>query len=362
MDPLSILSGVTGLLGVGSNILSNIFGYKAQSEANQYARENNEWTKQQYQQQLDFSRSAFERQQALAEHQQAWAEQSQTASWEREDSNYQRTKADLEKAGYSPLAINGTNDAGSIASSSSQPSIPSQGIPELEGINPFQMQNIGLGQLADIIGQAEERQIKRESNKINEAHYLSEEKQKEKDRTLRREMFEETSSQNQQKIDNQAKQFQENLDFMEKKLGKEQAQKVNELNQKIKEFASLEKYRNDKQAFDEAYQIMSDLTENHGHMKTDFSSYDEYLNYKTWWFEQIAQKQEAINKACQKTESYSETKQGDGGVSVSAFGTGASAKAGGSYSWSEKRNPVEGAKAEFNAFCARYGFPWYKGK
>lgn len=345
MDPLSLLSGITGLLGVGSNILGNIFGFKSNERANNITEENNA-----------YQRQAFERQQALAEHQQDWLEQSQIESWKREDTSYQRTKNDLVSAGYSPLAINGTNDAGSIASSASQPSAP-----ELQGINPFQLTNLGLGQLADIIGAAADREIKKETNEINEQHYLSEEKQKNKDRELKREMFEETSNQNQQKIDNQAKQFQENLDFMEKKLGKEQAQKVNELNQRIKEFASLEKYRDDKEAFEEAYQIMSDITDHKGHMKTDFDSYDSYLEYKTWWFEQLAQKQEAINTACQKVESYSETKQGDGGFSAKVLETGVSVNGGGSYTWSEKRNPVRGAEAELHAFVTRYGFPWYKG-
>lgn len=148
------LIGALGSAGLGliSQHMTNKANQQRQNEANQLTKENLEWQKQQY----------FD--------QKSYNEALQNKLFEREDSSYERTKDDLLKAGYSPLAINGTNDAGTVVG---QPSVP-----ELPNINPFQANSLNFGQFADILGQAQNRKIQERALDIQEEKNLSDKEQR----------------------------------------------------------------------------------------------------------------------------------------------------------------------------------------
>lgn len=139
-------------LGLVSQLITNKSNERRQDEANQLTRENLDWQKQQY----------FD--------QKSYNEALQNKLFEREDTSYQRTKNDLVQAGYSPLAINGTNDAGTV--------VGNPAVPELPNINPYQANSLNFGQLADILGQAQNRKLQERELDIQEEKNLSDKEQK----------------------------------------------------------------------------------------------------------------------------------------------------------------------------------------
>lgn len=127
---------IAGGLGLASGLITNIFNKKMQDDANEITMQNNKFQQEQYLDEKAYNRELQER------------------LFNREDNAYQRTVDDIQKSGLSALAMNGTNDAGSIVSQAQ--------MPELNSITPFQAQNLDFGQLADIIGQADQRQLERD--------------------------------------------------------------------------------------------------------------------------------------------------------------------------------------------------------
>lgn len=227
--PLTVATaGLIGSLGaaglnLGSQLMTNIFNKRQQDEANEIVKQNNQW-----QQQFATDERDWNREQYLDE--QKYNRELQQTMFEREDNAYQRTKDDLVAAGYSPLAINGTNDAGSIVGNSSHDT--SASIPELSAINPFQAKNLDFGQFADILGQADAREVARERNRIEEEKYLSDAEQKKLDRKQKQEQF-------YAKLDSDQKNFDTQIEVLKNqhKLTNERENK--KLDQKDKEIELL---------------------------------------------------------------------------------------------------------------------------
>lgn len=214
--------GAAGL-NLGSQLMTNIFNKKQTDEANEITKQNNAWQQAFAEDERDWNRAQY-----LDE--QKYNRDLQERMFGREDTAYQRTKDDLVAAGYSPLAINGTNDAGSIVGNSSHDT--SASIPELSQINPFQAKSLDFGQLADILGQADTRAIARERNEIEEKKYLSEAEQKRLDREQRQEQFE-------TKLDSDQKNFDAQLEEIKKQNRLTNERENSKLDQKNKEIQLL---------------------------------------------------------------------------------------------------------------------------
>lgn len=180
MDPLLIGSLASAGIGLVSQALTNKANKDRSNEANQLTRENLEWQKQQY----------FD--------QKSYNEALQKKLFEREDTSYQRTKDDLLAAGYSPLAINGTNDAGTVVG---QPSVP-----ELPNINPFQANSLNFGQLSDILTQAQNRKVQERALDIQEEKNLTEKEQREAELKEKQRQFDLSMEQSQNQFDQQMQQ------------------------------------------------------------------------------------------------------------------------------------------------------------
>lgn len=241
-------------LGLGSQLMTNIFNKRMQDDANQITMQNNQWQQQFATDERDWNRAQY-----LDE--QKYNRELQQTMFEREDNAYQRTKDDLVAAGYSPLAINGTNDAGSIVGNSSHDT--SASIPELSAINPFQAKSLDFGQFADILGQADARAVARERNEIEEKKYLSDAEQKELDREQKQNQF-------QTKLDSDQANFDKQFEQLKNQFNLNRKDKLSQIEQKNKEIqllvdqAKLEESKTRDKAVQEA---VYNLTGYHGFAK-----------------------------------------------------------------------------------------------
>lgn len=214
---------IAGGLNLASQYMTNKFNQQMQEEANQITMQNNQWQQQFATDERDWNRAQY-----LDE--QKYNRELQQTMFEREDNAYQRTKDDLLAAGYSPLAINGTNDAGSIVGNSSHDT--SASIPELSAINPFQAKSLDFGQFADILGQADAREIAKERNRIEEEKNLSDAEQKKLDREQRQSQFE-------SKLDAEQKNFDAQLEELKNQHKLTNERENAKLDQKDKEINLL---------------------------------------------------------------------------------------------------------------------------
>lgn len=214
---------IAGGLSIGSQLMNNLFNKRMQDDANEITIQNNKWTQQFATEERDWNRAQY-----LDE--QKYNRELQKTMFEREDNAYQRTKNDLENAGYSPLAINGVNDAGSIVGNSNHDT--SASIPEMSSINPFQAQNLDFGQFADILGQADARAVARERNEIEEKKYLSDKEQKELDREQKQTQFK-------SKLDSDQSNFDKQFEQMKNQFNLNRKDKLTEIEQKNKQIQLL---------------------------------------------------------------------------------------------------------------------------
>lgn len=223
MDPILTPSLIAGGLNLASGLITNLFNKNQSDKANQITQQNNAW-----QQAFAEDERDWNRQQYLDE--QAYNRQLQETMFQREDNAYQRTSADLQQAGYSPLAINGVNNAGSVVGNSSHDT--SATIPELSSINPFQAQNLNFGQIADILGQADSREVQRERNRIEAEKNLSDTEQADLDRKQRERHF-------QNEMTQRINQFESTQNEMIRQFNLKDEQKNRELAQKDSEIQRL---------------------------------------------------------------------------------------------------------------------------
>lgn len=186
MSPSIIAAGI----GLGSNLLTNLFNKSQTDASNEIIKQNNQFQQEQYLDEKQYKRDLQER------------------LFQREDNSYQRTIEDITRSGLSPLAINGTNNAGNVVSSA-QP-------PELQQINPFQAQNMDFGQLIDAIQSEDYRKLEEEKLEFEKQKHQS-------DTEFRAGQAEEQVRQFNESIQQQANQFEQQA---------KQNQAVNENTQK----------------------------------------------------------------------------------------------------------------------------------
>lgn len=279
----AILTGslVSAGLNLGSSLITNLFNKKQMDKANEITKQNNQWQQQFAENERDWNREQY-----LDE--QKYNRELQNQIFEREDTAYQRTADDLKNAGYSPLAINGTNNAGTIVGNSSHDT--SASIPELSSINPFQAKNMDFGQFADILGQADSRAVQREANEIAEKRYLSEAEQKELDRNQKQEQF--TS-----KMESEQKNFDAQLEEIKKTNRLTNERENRKLEQKDKDIQLLvdQLKLDDSKTRDKAMQeAVYNLTGYHGCAK--YVSDDEYQPMLEQWQQVLSDALEERNK------------------------------------------------------------------
>ena len=263
---------VGGLASGGLNLVSQYMTNKANQqmaqEANAITLQNNAWQKENFEKQLQWQKDQYF-------DQESYSRALQQELFNREDTSYQRTINDITASGLSPLAINGTNDSGSVVA---QANVPNASIPELSGINPFQAQSLNFGQLADILARADERAIDRERNEIEEKKYLSDKEQRELDRKQEQEQFEAKLNQAQSQFDQSMQQRQVEFESTNKQKAEElklEQQRINTMNEQLK----LEQ---DKEITRKIEKQLQGLTGGRGHTKryTDKEAYEKA--FKAW--------------------------------------------------------------------------------
>lgn len=324
-----VIGAIASLASAGMGLASQYFTNKknkdAADEANEIVKQNNQFQQQAYLDEQKYNRDLQER------------------LFKREDTSYQRTADDLQNAGYSPLAINGTNNAGSVVGQAQ--------MPELSGINPFQSESLNFGQLADIIGQADTRMLQERALDIQEAKNLSDKEQKELDRK-------ESARQADARIEIQKQQFNQNFDNIIKQqetINKREAEKLQMEKDKLDNILQTSKLAEDRQHAEQAERELRQATNGKGSTKR-YTNKAEYEEAITVWREQYA---EQLNKYAEKlTKSTSKSESGNvsGGGSIAGFGVNAGSAHSNSESWS---NLDESAKAELEAWLTKNPMPVY---
>lgn len=232
LNPVSaIVSPLTSLIAGGLNLYSqkktNELNYQMSQEANNLTRENNEWQKQMYYDNKDWQMAQY-------------FDQKQTAQdltnqvFAREDNAHQRAVADLQAAGISPIALTGGANAGNPVN---QPNTPNFNVPELQSITPFQAQSLNFGQLADIIGQADSRQIERARLDFEERKELSDKEYREAQATEQTRQFNETLTLERDKLNQQVSEFERSANLEDTKEAHNyeiQQKNINHLNDLLK--------------------------------------------------------------------------------------------------------------------------------
>lgn len=272
--------GAAGL-GLASQSMTNKKNKQATDEANAITKQNNLFQQQAYLDEQQYNRALQER------------------TFEREDTSYQRTVNDITKAGYSPLAINGTNDSGSIVGNAQ--------MPELSAINPFQAQSLNFGQLADVLAKADERAIDRERLNIEKEKNLSDTEQKKLDRQQRKDEFEANLAQRQDE-------FNQNIDLAIKKFEAEDkatAQKLKNEKEHITLLNEQLKFQQDKETTRKIEAQMQALTNGKGHTKryTNKDDYDKaFAKWCDEWATQLGLAAQALQSPTLESNGHNEGK------------------------------------------------------
>lgn len=223
---LGTATAIAGGLGLASTLATNYFNKKQQDKANNVTQQNNAFSQEQYLDERNYNRELQER------------------LFQREDNAYTRTKDDLLNAGYSPLAINGTNEAGNVVSQAQ--------MPELSSINPFQAQNMDFGQLADILAQADSRQLERDKFEYQKKKDLSDKEFAESQAAEQTRQFNATLDQTVAQMKQQGSQFIISHGLEATKQAK-QSKFIDAQIEQISQLSKLENNKAKNQAVIEAY-------------------------------------------------------------------------------------------------------------
>lgn len=322
----AIGSLAAGGLNLASQYFTNKMNKQAMDEANEITKQNNAFQQQAYLDEQNYNRELQER------------------LFQREDNAYQRTASDLQNAGYSALAINGTNNAGTVVGQAQ--------MPELSGINPFQANSLDFGQLADIIGQADSRMIQQRALDIQEEKNLSDKEQKELDRK-------ENARQADAKLDQSKNQFDKTMELKInefKKTNEREAEKLQIEREKLNNILANSKLAETKQNAELAEKELRSATGGRGSTKR-YTNKEEYETAIVAWREQFAEQLDLYSQALQSATSKSESGNvsAGGGISMVAQANASSGHSN-SESWS---NLDESAKAKLDAWLAKNPMPVY---
>lgn len=314
---------VAGGLSLASGLMTNMFNKKMQDEANEITMQNNKFQQEQYLDEKAYNRELQER------------------IFNREDNAYQRTVDDIQKSGLSALAMNGTNNAGSVVSQAQ--------MPELNSITPFQAQNLDFGQLADIIGRADERALERDKFEYQKKKDQSDKEFAESQAQEQTRQFNEGLQVEVNKMKQQGSQFIINHGLEATKQAK-QAKFIDAQIDQMSKLSKLEDNKAKNQALVEAYQKLGG--------ECEFFSDKEKFDVANATY--ITAEQEML-KECEEilqgnvSESKQKSKNIQGGLNVSMpkklekFVGSAGAGVNGSYGDSESESYSKDLLAQVNA-------------
>lgn len=259
LDALVWSAIITGVVSLFASIGNWVSGKGASDGANNTnlaaTRETNKMKQEQFDRQMDY------------------AKQVQEETWRREDTSYQRSVADLQAAGLSPLAMNGTNDAGSVVNQPAAPDLQAGSVtPFLQGIYPqissAEIQNAIIAQKKL---QQEDKRIDLELNK-----HLTEKDYRDRELEFRRESFAaELEQRNKQFLDQLTQQASQHAELLTEK----QQQRMQDLNVANRQLAELVRSndRKTKQALQEYY--LEQVKTATGGRSANFKVYDNEAEY-----------------------------------------------------------------------------------
>lgn len=314
---------IAGGLGLASGLMTNMFNKKMQDDANEITLQNNKFQQEQYLDEKAYNRELQER------------------IFNREDNAYQRTVDDIQKSGLSALAMNGTNNAGSVVSQAQ--------MPELNSITPFQAQNLDFGQLADIIGRADERALERDKFEYQKKKDQSDKEFAESQAQEQTRQFNESLQADINKMKQQGSQFIIQHGLEATKQAK-QAKLIDAQIDQISKLSKLEDNKAKNQALVEAYQRLGG--------ECDFYSDKEKFDVANATYimqeQQMLQECEEILKG-NVSESNQKSKNASGGLNlglptkVEKLLGNASVGAQGSYGDSESNSYTKDLLSQVNA-------------
>lgn len=315
---------IAGGLALASTLGTNIFNKMQQDDANELTRQNNQFNQEQYLDEKNYKRELQER------------------MFEREDNAYQRTVDDIQKSGLSALAINGTNSAGDVVTQAQ--------MPELNSITPFQAQNMDFGQLADIIGQADERQLEKDKFEYQKEKDLSDKEYRE---TQAKEQTRQFNAQLQHQVDSmtqQNNQFIKQHGLEESKQAK-QSEFIDAQMKNMSKLAQLEESKAKNQAIIESYAKLGGECE----FFTDREKF-EVANAVFTSAEQEMMKEVTDILSGNTSESKQKAKNGSGGLNVSLPKKFLNTSAGlnGSYGTSESESVSKDLVSQANAVREKF--------
>lgn len=339
--------GLAGSLGsAGLNLYSqyktNQTNKQIADQANQTTLQNNAWTKENFEKQLQWQKDQYF-------DQESYARALQEQLFNREDNSYQRTVADIMASGLSPLAINGTNDSGSVVS---QAQVPNANVPELSGINPYQLNSLNFGQLADIIAAADTRRLQERSLDIQEEKNLSDTEQRELDRK-------ENAREADAKLEQSDKQFNQSIELQIKEFEQTNKNKAEELKleqTRVNQLIEQSKLATTKYQAEESERQLRSMTGGRGSTKrfTDRAEYEEAISsWRDGFARQLAIYADKLQSPTSKAQSHGASAS----VGAAAVVNGQMSSNGSeSYSWS---NLDESAYAELQEWLVKNPMPVY---
>lgn len=344
MSPLVIAAIISAVIGVGTSVGNWLTGKSVSDEANntnlQATRETNALKQQQFEKQMDYTK------------------QVQQETWRREDTSYQRSVADLQAAGLSPLAMNGTNDAGSVVNQPAAPDLQAGSVtPFLQGIYP-QISSAEI-QNAIIAQKKVEQEDKRIDLELNK--HLTKTDFENRELEFRREsLAAELEQRNRQFLDQLTQQASQHAELLTEK----QQQRMQDLGVANRQLAELVRTndRKTKQALQEYY--LEQVKTATGGRSANFKVYDneaEYDQALQRYYDRLSDFIEVNASLLAKTsQSRSMSTNANTSANLGAIpgqNLGASSGAGKSQSTSSSYDGQKEYDERLRAFYARNPFP-----
>lgn len=346
LDALVISAIISAVVGVGASIGNWLFGKKSSDEANdtnlQATRETNALKEKHFQEQLDYTKAT------------------QQETWRREDTSYQRTVADLQAAGLSPLAMNGTNDAGAVVNQPAAPDLQAGSVvPFLQGIYP-QISSAEI-QNAIVAQKKIEQEDKRLDLELNK--HLTKTDFENRELEFRRESFAaELEQRNKQFLDQLTQQASQHSELLSEK----QQQRLQDLGVANRQLAELVRSNDNKtkQALQEFF--LEQVKTATGGRSANYEVYTDKAEYQQAlqrYYDRLSDFIE-VNAGLLAKTSQSQSTSANANTSanlgmIPGQNLGATSGVGKSQSTSSSYDGQKEYDERFRAFCARNPFPVY---
>ena len=316
------MSFATALLGLGGDIVNGIFNYNTTKSTNEANAANVAATNASNVAMNEANNASNERMASALNQQNMdifnkqmdYTKAVQQQQYEREDSSYQRTVADLQASGLSPLAMSGTNGAGSVVAQPSAPDL-SYATQQAARVQPFRADTpqFDMGSMADVA-------LKSRELDLQEAKITNEKERSNLDRQERHDEQVKSLAQNQQQFEATLAQ---NKSIQDSKL----AQDAQQFNASLAETVRSNSVDETQASQKIMLEKVKGLTNGYS---TAYRAYDDDLEYNAAMTAWQSGYYKALNKIFSEPSRTSKSSGGSGGAK--AFGFGASASGSGAES------------------------------